>query len=130
MNVDTDRIHIVPAEVVYPKRLRAEEPEGSTVLWTAPNWVLRVYSKHQRGMTNFALIFRNATIGTRQEFGGPIVHENYAMMIALPTVISRHPQAPVIRHEAQVGDLIVFADLLWQIREAKPLHDPYLVLVG
>lgn len=122
-------LHVVPESVVQPTRYKADNENGKVSLETAENWVLRVYSKHQRAETNFSLVFRNGNLGSRLVFQGPVVHEDYAMMIANPTIISAHKGQVVKRHFASVGDLVVFADHLWVIREDKPLHDPYLALV-
>lgn len=130
MNIDTAaQLHIVPEDVVMPTRYRDDNENGRVSLQTNDEWVLRIYSKHQRAKTNFSLYFRNGILGSRQVFQGPIIHEDYGFLVANPTVISAHRGQVVHRHEANVGDLVVFAGHLWKIVEDKPLHDPYLVKV-
>lgn len=123
--------HIVPSTVVRVSNWAKRGPEGSVALDTDYDaWVLRVYSKHQGHPTNFSLSFRNAILGTRKVFQGPIVHEDYAFMVALPTVIAlHHGPAPVVV-EAEIGDTVEFAGHIWEIVPGAPLHDPDLKLVS
>lgn len=127
-----DQFHIVPEAAVKAGRLFSEDIEGAVALETDYDlWVLEVKSKHQGGrMTKFSLHFRNAVLGTRKVYQGPIEHEDYAYMVALPTVISAHPQRQPVYHQAKVGDVVIFAGHIWQIREDKALHDPYLEMVS
>lgn len=132
-NFTADQIHMVPAEAcrLSPVMIRNGAPEGSTAIQTDDSlWVLRVYSKHQGHKTNFALYFRNAAMGTRLEYGGPIVHEDTGFMVALPTVIALHRGPIPIVHDANVGDIVIFAGHIWQITEDRAFHDPTLTLVS
>lgn len=122
--------HIVPDTAVNLSRWAKGGPEGSVAIETNDAWVLRVYSKHQGHKTNFSLHFRNAILGTRKVFQGPIVHEDYAYMVALPTVIALHRGPAPVMVEAEIGDTIEFANHTWQIVPGQPLHDPELKLVS
>lgn len=127
-NFTADQIHVVPAEACKPGHIYGGD---AVAIETDDNlWVLRCYSVHQGHDTNFALYFRNAALGTRLEYGGPIVHEDIAYMVALPTVISAHAQRAPIRHYAEAGDIVIFAGHIWQITDDRPLHDPTLTKIN
>lgn len=90
---------------------------------------IRLYSKHQHGVTNFSLLFIGPEGSGRRKHGGPIVPGPYAALIAQATVISLHrfEKAPVV--ELKEGDVIEIRGFEFEIRDDVPMYDPKLYLI-
>ena len=122
------RTHVIPTSLTSASRYPDEA--GHVVRTDVTAVQIRCYSRHQRGMTDFSLTYRDAEIGTRLVQGGPVVYEPIAYMIAQGIVIQAHyPNHLPQTIDAEVGDRVEFAGHTWTITDTKSLSDPDLELL-
>lgn len=131
-NTQTARIARVHVAEVEP--YRNSGPDS----WVTPSFTdnvtkIRLYSRHQRRVCTWGILYVGPEGTCRRVMNGPVLAGPYAALIPESVTISaqRLPGDRPALQELEVGDLVVVRGVAFRIDDSRGAwgHDPELVLV-